>query len=81
MSGEEQAVTPEAAAELAYRDPEPLPEDDLEHYSGEWVAVRDGKVVAHHPQLEELQAHPDVQPSDDVFPIGEPPTGFYTISA
>ena len=58
-----------------------LPEDDLEHYSGEWVAMRDGKVVAHHPQLEELQTNPDVLPADDVFPIGEPPAGFYTISA
>ena len=67
--------------EVGYDEPEPLPEDDLEHYSGEWVAMRDGKVVAHHAQLEELQAHPDVQPTDDVFPIGEPPAGFYTISA
>ena len=42
--------------------------------------MRDGKVVAHHPQLEELQADPACRPSDDVFPIGEPPAGFYTIN-
>jgi Family of unknown function (DUF5678) len=67
--------------EQAYGEPEPLPADDLEHYSGQWVAVRGGKVVAHHPSLEELQGDPDVLPTDDVFPIGEPPAGFYTVSA
>jgi hypothetical protein len=67
--------------ELSGYEPQPLPEDDLEHYTGEWVAMRGGKVIAHHPQLEELQAHPDVRDGDDVFPVGEPPAGFYTLSA
>jgi hypothetical protein len=58
-----------------------LPEDDLEHYDGEWVAVRDGKVVAHDVDPEALQANPEVLPTDDVFPVGDPPSGFYTVSA
>jgi hypothetical protein len=58
-----------------------LPEDDLEHYTGLWVALRDGKVVAHEADLESLQANPSVLPSDDVFPVGDPPSGFYTLSA
>jgi hypothetical protein len=58
-----------------------LPEDDLEHYDGEWVAVRDGKVIAHDVDPEALQANPAVLPTDDVFPVGEPPSGFYTVSA
>jgi hypothetical protein len=58
-----------------------LPESDLEHYSGQWVAVRDGRVVAHDPDPEALQANPAVQPTDDVFPVGDPPSGFYTVSA
>ena len=58
-----------------------LPEDDLEHYDGEWVAVRDGKVVAHDVDPEALQANPAVLPTDDVFPVGDPPSGFYTVSA
>jgi hypothetical protein len=58
-----------------------LPEDDLEHYNGEWVAVRDGKVVAHDADPDALQANPAVLSSDDVFPVGDPPSGFYTVSA
>jgi Family of unknown function (DUF5678) len=58
-----------------------LPEDDLEHYDGEWVAVRDGKVIAHDVDPEALQANPAVLPTDDVFPVGDPPSGFYTVSA
>jgi hypothetical protein len=58
-----------------------LPEDDLQHYDGRWVALRDGKVVAHAADMETLQADPAVQPSDDVFPVGDPPTGFYTVCA
>jgi hypothetical protein len=58
-----------------------LPEDDLEHYTGQWVAMRDGKVVAHEPDAESLRANPAVLSSDDVFPVGDPPSGFYTIEA
>jgi hypothetical protein len=56
-----------------------LPEDDLEHYDGRWVALRDGKVVAHASDAETLQADPAVRETDDVFPVGQPPSGFYTI--
>ena len=54
--------------------------DDLEHYTGEWVAMRDGRIVAHHVDAEELRAHPDVLETDDIFPVGEPPSGFYLIN-
>jgi hypothetical protein len=60
---------------------EPLPEDDLEHYDGRWVAMRDGKVVAHEADEEALRANPAVRPTDDVFPVGQPPSGFYTVCA
>jgi hypothetical protein len=58
-----------------------LREDDLEHYDGEWVALRDGKVVAHDADPAALQSNPAVLPTDDVFPVGDPPSGFYTVSA
>jgi hypothetical protein len=58
-----------------------LPEDDLEHFDGQWVAVRDGKLIAHAPDLEALQSNPAVLPTDDVFPVGDPPSGFYTVNA
>jgi hypothetical protein len=35
-----------------------LPEDDLEHYTGQWVAMRDGTVVAHDADPGALQANP-----------------------
>jgi uncharacterized protein DUF5678 len=57
-----------------------LPPDDLEHFNGEWVAMRGGRVVAHDPDEEKVRTHPDVLETDDVFPVGEPPSGFYLIN-
>jgi hypothetical protein len=54
-----------------------LPEGDLEHYTGQWVAVREGVVVASAPDEAALRADPAVEDGDDVYPIGEPPSGFY----
>jgi hypothetical protein len=71
----------DAVAEPLVEDADPraaLPEDDLEHYTGEWVALRDGTVVGHDVDLEALQANPDVLATDDMFPVGDPPSGFYT---
>jgi Family of unknown function (DUF5678) len=53
--------------------------DDLTPYDGEWVAMRDGKVIAHAPDEEGLRADPAVRDGDDVYPIGDPATGFYMI--
>jgi hypothetical protein len=53
---------------------------DLEAYDGKWVAVRDGEVVAHAPDEETLRADPAVQAGDDVYPVGDPPSGFYMIN-
>jgi hypothetical protein len=69
------------AVEETEDDKRALPEDDLEHYGGQWVALRDGKLVAHAPDLEALQSHPAVLSTDDVFPVGDPPSGFYTVNA
>jgi hypothetical protein len=53
---------------------------DLEGFDGRWVAVRDGAVVADAPDEETLRANPAVQDGDDVYPVGEPPSGFYMIN-
>jgi hypothetical protein len=55
-------------------------EHDLSRYDGQWVAVRDGKVVAHADDEETLRADPTVQEDDDIYPIGDPPSGFYLIN-
>ena len=66
--------------ELEETDEPRLGPDDLEHYTGEWVAMRHGRVVAHHPDSEQLRLNPDVLETDDIFPVGEPPSGFYLIN-
>jgi len=53
------------------------PAGDLEHYTGQWVAVRDGVVVASATDEAALRADPAVRDGDDMYPIGEPPSGFY----
>jgi hypothetical protein len=53
---------------------------NLEPYDGRWVAVRGDEVVADADDEETLRAHPDVRAGDDVYPVGEPPSGFYLIN-
>ena len=54
--------------------------DDLDAYDGKWVAMRDGTVVAHGDDEESVRAHESVAQTDLVFPVGEPPSGFYLIN-
>jgi uncharacterized protein DUF5678 len=65
-----------------HREPEQAELDphDLSNFDGEWVAVRDGKVVAHSPDEETLRADPNVRDGDDIYPVGDPPSGFYMIN-
>jgi hypothetical protein len=60
--------------------PKSLLSQELDHYDGRWVAVRDGLVVAHAADEEALRGHPDLQTGDLLFPIGEPPAGFYLLN-
>jgi uncharacterized protein DUF5678 len=53
---------------------------NLDDYDGRWVAVRDGKVVAHGDDEEAVRADPAVRDGDLVYPIGDPPSGFYLIN-
>jgi hypothetical protein len=53
---------------------------DLEPYDGRWVAVRDGEVVAEADDEEGVRSDGAVEATDLVFPIGEPPSGFYLIN-
>jgi lactam utilization protein B len=57
-----------------------MSQPDLEPYDGKWVAVRADRVVAHADDEEALRAHPAVRDDDDVYPIGDPPSGFYLIN-
>jgi hypothetical protein len=42
------------------------PKEDLRPFTGEWVALRGGYVVAHDRDLVRLRDHPDTT-DDDVF--------------
>jgi hypothetical protein len=53
---------------------------NLDDYDGRWVAVRDGTVVAHGDDEGSLRADPAVRDGDLVYPIGDPPSGFYLIN-
>ena len=53
---------------------------DLGPFDGQWVAVRGEQVVAHADDEETLRADPEVRADDDVYPVGEPPSGFYLIN-
>jgi hypothetical protein len=53
---------------------------DLDAYDGRWVAMRDGVVVADAPDEDGIRSHEAVNETDLVFPVGEPPSGFYLIN-
>jgi Family of unknown function (DUF5678) len=53
---------------------------NLDDYDGRWVAVREGKVVAAGDDEETVRADPAVRDGDLVYPIGDPPSGFYLIN-
>jgi len=57
----------------------PVPEN-LDPYDGRWVAMREGKLVAHAADEEGLRGHPAVEPADLVFPVGHPVAGFYLLN-
>jgi hypothetical protein len=49
-----------------------LPKEDLTPYAGQWVALRNGRVVAHDIDAVALRANPDVSEDDVLLPV---PTG------
>ena len=58
---------------------EPLSQN-LDDYDGRWIAVRDGVIVAAGDDEESVRANGAVRDGDLVYPIGDPPSGFYLIN-
>jgi Family of unknown function (DUF5678) len=50
-----------------------MPREDLKPYAGQWVALRDGHVVASDLDPVALRDRPDVQDTDTLMPV--PPPG------
>lgn len=56
-----------------------MPHGDLAPYAGQWVAVRDGQVIAHDVDPVRLREHPDVQPDDALVPVAYPDRGVFVL--
>jgi hypothetical protein len=46
-----------------------MPKEDLTPYAGQWVALREGHVVAAELDPVALRERADVLPSDDLMPV------------
>ncbi len=56
----------------------PVPTEAFEKYQDQWIAIRDGEVVAAAHDYDELVAHPAVQPEDDtLYHVPSSSTYFY----
>jgi hypothetical protein len=52
-------------------------QEDLSAYAGQWVALRDGHVVAAAPDPTSLRENPDVREDDELVPVGEPRATYF----
>lgn len=62
-----------AIVDIQRQQDETKPRDDLRDYAGEWVALRDGRVVASNIDAVALRNDPKVRSSDDLLQV--PPAG------
>jgi len=46
-----------------------LPREDLSPYEGQWVALREGHVIASDLDVVSLRANPDVHSDDALLPV------------
>jgi hypothetical protein len=46
-----------------------MPKEDLEAYAGQWIALRDGHVVASDLDPVALRDNPDVSEDDTLIPV------------
>jgi len=53
------------------------PTVDLSPFLGQWVALRNGKVVASDARLEALRALADVRASDVLMPVSHARSGYF----
>lgn len=68
-----------ALTELERSQQELAIEDDLAPYAGQWVAIRDGHVVAHDVDPARLEEHPAVEPTDLIVAVGNLDGGYYVL--
>jgi hypothetical protein len=55
------------------------PKEDLTQYAGQWVALRDGFVVAHALDAVTLRENPDVSETDTIMPVSSHSSGVFVL--
>jgi hypothetical protein len=55
----------------------PVPSDAFDRFPGQWVAVRDGEIIADASTLEELEADSRVTEADACFRVPEEGAKFF----
>jgi hypothetical protein len=55
--------------EIQRQQAQAMPHEDLGPYAGQWVAIRDGKVIASDLDSVALKNHPEVSPDDELLPV------------
>jgi hypothetical protein len=58
-----------AAADIQHQQDETMPREDLSRFAGQWVALRDGRVVASDIDPVALRDNPQVTATDDLVPV------------
>jgi hypothetical protein len=58
-----------AVDEIQRQQSSALSHEDLTPYAGQWVAIRNGKVIASEIDAVALRAHPEVTPDDTLLPV------------
>jgi hypothetical protein len=53
------------------------PKDDLTPYKGQWVALRDGHVVASDVDPVRLRENPEVREDDVIIPVSDANGGYF----
>lgn len=70
-------VTEAERSEAERRQAQLAPKEDLAEYAGQWVAVRDGRVVASDLDPEALRRQPGVLKSDVLVGVDDPDVGLF----
>lgn len=56
-----------------------MPKGDLAPYAGQWVALRNGEVIASDMDAKRLREHMEVREDDVLVPVGHPDRGYFIL--
>jgi hypothetical protein len=56
-----------------------VPKDDLKPYAGQWVALREGHVIASDLDAVALRDKPEVRDDDAIIPVPRAEDGYFVL--